>query len=170
MDFWAEAKRLSYTLSGDKFIECVKRLGITLHREISTPEEFRDLYRSHVCDENHWPKNFSLLAPNKVREGIEVKSLTGTIIGGTTGNRKKCVANKCPGWFVEIIWETGQTFWPCSEGWHYDSESDCISIIGGGEISARFVTPKPLGRQPSPREEWPSKKELNKMRGWRVSS
>jgi len=168
MNFWAEAKRLSYVVSDNEFAQLVRALGLAVPAQ-TTPNAFRDLYRAQVCDVDGWPKAFPLLAPNKVEEGIKVRSLSGVISGRTTGNRRKCSAAKCPGWFVEVMWESGQRMLPCSEGWHYSPDSKSIDIIGGGEISARFVTPKPLGTYPAPRKEWPSRAELNAMRGWRVN-
>jgi hypothetical protein len=55
----------------------------------------------------------------------------------------------------------------CSEGWHYNPTTREIEVIGGGEISARFISPKPLGVAPLPREEWISREELTKRQGWR---
>ena len=169
MEFWAEAKRLSYVTPEERFLAVVSALGLKVPAT-TTPDSFRDVYRDAVCD-GGWPKAFLLLAPNKVEEGLVVKSLSGTIQGRTTGNRMKCPATSscCEGWLIEIVWETGQLMRLCSEGWHYDPETKSISIIGGGEISARFVTPRPLGTDPAPKKEWPSKKDLNKMRGWRVN-
>ena len=167
MDFWAEAKRLSYVTSDDDFRRLVAALGFRIPAG-TTREQFRDRYRDAICDPDGWPRAFPVITGGKVAEGITVHSLSGQILGKTTGNRRRCSATstRCPGWFIEVVWETGQRMWPCSEGWHYgDGE---ISIIGGGEISARFVSPKPLGTQPLPRSDWPSKKDLSGMRGWRV--
>ena len=169
MTFWAEAKRLSYTMSDDDFREIVVSLGFSLP-DNTTCQGFRDIYRRNICDHDGWPTDFPLVGNAKIAEGIRVKSLSGAITGMTTGNRRRCSAtsSKCPGWFIEVIWETGQRLLPCSEGWHFDADSATVSIIGGGEISARFITPKPLGTNPAPRNEWPSRKHLMTMRGWRV--
>src|SRR5437588_8392618 len=98
-----------------------------------------------------WPVEFPTTVDDKVREGLVVRSLSGAIEGRTTGSRRPCISHSCPGWFVGVRWETGQLMFPCSEGWHYDSETRTLRITGGGEISARFVSPKPLGVDPLPR-------------------
>ena len=169
MDFWAEAKRLSYVMSDTTFLQYAAVLGFKLPNVI-TRAEFRDLYRAEVCDYDGWPSALPLIDGKRIAEGLIVKSLSGTMEGRTTGNRRKCIATstECPGWFIEVIWESGQRLWPCSEGWHFDPDTKIISVVGGGEISARFVSPKPLGTHPAPRNTWPSKKDLMKMRGWRA--
>jgi hypothetical protein len=55
----------------------------------------------------------------------------------------------------------------CSEGWVYDPATQEVRVTGGGEISARYVSPKPLGTPPRPREEWPDPDTLT-GKGWRV--
>jgi hypothetical protein len=55
----------------------------------------------------------------------------------------------------------------CSEGWVYDPATQEVRVTGGGEISARYVSPTPLGTQPRPREEWPDPDTLT-GKGWRV--
>ena len=167
MDFWAEVKRLSYVTDAEKFGKLVSALFPHLGLG-GTPEQFRDLYRKNLCHKDGWPKSFDVLDHGKVEEGLTVLSLSGVVEGRTTGNRRKCLVTECPGWFIEVIWETGQRMWPCSEGWHFDSDSKTVSIIGGGEISARFITPKPLGTNPAPRNTWPTRSELARKRGWRV--
>ena len=171
MNFWAEAKRLSYVTDDAGFPQLAASLGIKVPAD-TTRERFRDLYRNEICNDDGWPREFPVLPDGRIEEGLEVRSLSGAIRGRTTGNRRKCTATStnCPGWFIEVIWQTGQRMWPCSEGWHYDAGTRTISVIGGGEISARFVSPKPLGTNPAPKNEWPSTKELSTMRGWRISS
>jgi hypothetical protein len=61
-----------------------------------------------------------------------------------------------------------QTMRPCSEGWTYDPATRTIRITGGGEISARVISPKPLGTPPLPRWEWPERAALRNRKGWRV--
>lgn len=114
-----------------------------------------------------WPASFPLLANDKVREGLIVRSLSGAIEGRTTGARRPCLSLKCPGWFVTVRWESGQLMHICSKGWAYDPESESIRVVRGGEISARFVSPAPTGTPPSPREEWPSREVRNRWAGWR---
>ena len=172
MQFWSEAKRLSYVMHTDAFRTALKGLGFEQPSSV-TPESFRDRYRRHVCDSSGWPKALPLIDECSIQEGIPVYSISGKIEGRTTGNRRKCASRKCPGWFVEVQWETGQKFWPCSEGWHYDSTAGAngrIDIIGGGEISARFISPKPLGTHPLERSAWPSKSKLRTLKGWRIES
>lgn len=97
-----------------------------------------------------------------------VWSLSGNIEGRTTGARLRCLTIGCPGWFIGVTWETGQRMRPCSQGWRYDPVAKAVRVTGGGEISARFVAPVPLGTPPLPREQWPSRESLVNLMGWRV--
>ena len=130
----------------------------------------RRLYLLNVCNEDGWPKMLPYLSDNQIEEGIRLLSVSGTIEGRTTGSRRKCSAKACPGWFIGVLWETGQQMYLCSEGWHYNAESHQIDVIGGGEISARFVSPKPLGVPPLPRNEWPDRQSLAHRKGWRLKT
>ncbi|MEO8694168.1 MAG: hypothetical protein ABI658_11665 [Acidimicrobiales bacterium] len=114
-----------------------------------------------------WPAAFPVLVNENVREGLIVRSLSGAIEGRTTGARRPCISRGCPGWFVTVRWETGQLMHICSQGWQYDPMSASIRITGGGEVSARVVSPKPLGTPPAPRENWPSREVLDRWAGWR---
>jgi hypothetical protein len=129
----------------------------------------RRLYLLNVCNEDGWPKMLPHQSDNQIKEGIKLLSVSGTIEGRTTGSRRKCSAKNCPGWFIGVLWESGQQMYICSEGWHYDSENNRIEVIGGGEISARVISPKPLGVPPLPRHEWPDREALARRKGWRVS-
>lgn len=102
-----------------------------------------------------WPASFPLSPAGKVPEGIPVFSRTEGIEGRTTGSRRRCASVGCPGWFIGVRWETGQMMHICSEGWTYDDVKGTVRVTGGGEISARFVSPAPLGTPPLPREQWP---------------
>lgn len=42
-----------------------------------------------------------------------------------------------------------------SEGWRDDPTANEVCVVSGGEISARFVAPKPLETPPRPRDKWP---------------
>jgi hypothetical protein len=114
-----------------------------------------------------WPVEFPILDDGSVVEGLVVWSQSGEIEGRTTGARLPCISYGCPGWFIGVRWETGQLMRICSEGWRYDPESGSVRVTGGGEISARFVSPKPLGSPPLPREEWPGREVLARWAGWR---
>lgn len=114
-----------------------------------------------------WPEEFPALGVNKVAEGLVVRSLSGEIQGRTTGNRQPCKSHHCPGWFIGVRWETGQLLFICSEGWAYDPATKQVRVTGGGEISARCVSPIPLGVAPVPREDWPSRERLADWAGWR---
>lgn len=114
-----------------------------------------------------WPSTLPVTEDGQIEQGLVVHSLSGAIEGRTTGARRPCVASGCPGWFVTVRWETGQLMHICSQGWAYDPASKSIRVTGGGEVSARFVSPKPLGTPPSPREQWPSREVLDRWAGWR---
>jgi hypothetical protein len=137
-------------------------------------QEIRRLYSEAVCSKDGWPRMLPYSSEKQIKEGIPLFSVSGNVEGRATGSRRKCIAgksdsDKCPGWFIGVLWESGQQMYICSEGWHYDSENDRIDVIGGGEISARFVSPKPLGVPPLPRDEWPDRDALARRKGWRVS-
>ena len=138
-------------------------------------QEIRRLYSEAVCPSDGWPRMLPYSSEKQIKEGIPLFSVSGNIEGRATGSRRKCIAgksdsDKCPGWFIGVLWESGQQMYICSEGWHYDLENDRIDVIGGGEISARFVSPKPLGVPPLPRDVWPDRESLVRRKGWRVSS
>lgn len=119
-------------------------------------------------EDDGWPAEFPVLPDGRVEEGLVVWSRSGTIEGRTTGSRRRCIATPCPGWFIGVRWETGQMMYPCSEGWRYDPDARQVRITGGGEISARVVSPAPLGTPPLPRDQWPPRESLTGM-GWRIN-
>jgi hypothetical protein len=114
-----------------------------------------------------WPKQFPIQTDNKVAEGLIVRSKSGSLEGRTTGSRRPCSSTKCPGWFIGVLWETGQQTYICSVGWRYDPATNTVNVIDGGEISARWVSPAPEGVQPAPRHEWPDRSALYRRKGWR---
>jgi hypothetical protein len=116
-----------------------------------------------------WPAVLPITEDGKVAEGLTVSSRSGQIEGRTTGARRPCISIGCPGWFIGVRWETGQLMQICSEGWEFDSVTRSVRVTGGGEISARFVSPKPLGTPPLPRDEWPTRETLARWKGWRVT-
>lgn len=115
---------------------------------------------------NGWPRHFPITASSGIEIGLMVRSLNHTYEGRTTGGRRQCPAKNCPGWLVGVLWESGQQMHICTEGWHYDPSSMEIHIIGGGEISARFVSPKPLGTPILPKDQWINRADLLKSRAW----
>jgi hypothetical protein len=123
----------------------------------------------HATSPGEWPADFPVDAAGRIEAGLVVRSLSGEIEGRTTGARLRCSSLGCPGWFIGVTWETGQLLKPCSEGWHYDARSKSIRITAGGEISARFISPAPLGPPPLPREEWLDRAELQRRKGWRAN-
>ena len=102
------------------------------------------------------------------RRGWSCARGPGALEGRMTGARQRCTSVGCPGWFVAITWETGQSLKACSEGWHYDPTTKETRITGGGEISGRVISPAPLGVDPLPKEEWPPRAALAKRKGWRT--
>jgi hypothetical protein len=123
----------------------------------------------HRLSVGSWPAEMPVSADGRVEEGLVVWSQSGTIEGRTTGSRRRCSSTGCPGWFIGVSWETGQRFFPCSQGWRYDPADRSVRIVGGGEISARVVSPPPLGTPPLPRGQWPPRELLANGAGWRVS-
>lgn len=115
-----------------------------------------------------WPQDFPLTTAGGVAEGIRVESKTLGIEGRTTGSRRRCVSIGCPGWFIGVRWETGQLMFICSQGWRYDPDKGEVKVVKGGEVSARFVSPRPEGTPPLPRNEWPPRSALRGLAGWRV--
>lgn len=121
----------------------------------------------HRASPGSWPAEFPVNADGTVEEGLVVWSQSG-IEGRTTGARLRCSSIDCPGWFIGVSWETGQRMRPCSEGWKYDPATTTIRITGGGDISARFASPEPLGTDPLPQDAWPTRSSLARAKGWRV--
>ena len=115
------------------------------------------------------PSESPVLEGGAVTEGLHVWSLHAHIEERTTGARLPCLTTACPGWLLGVRWETGQLMRICSEGGTYDPEHQTVRVTGGGEISARFVAPKPLGTPPAPRETWSSRVVLRRWKGWRTT-
>jgi len=114
-----------------------------------------------------WQDDFPLDRDGRIAEGLVIWSQSRAIEGRTTGSRRRCITTHCPGWQIGVRWETGQIMFICSKGWRYDPPTNSIGVVAGGEISARFVAPKPLGTDPLPRNEWPARSTLERYRGWR---
>lgn len=124
-----------------------------------------------------WPTAYPVDGRGRIRIGTVIRSISGSIEGRTSGGRRRCTAtgqndrngsNACAGWQIAVHWETGQRMSICSEGWHYDPELDEIQVIGGGEISARYVSPKPHGTPPLSRDQWPSRLALLQSPAWKT--
>lgn len=130
----------------------------------------RSRAQAHKNSPGIWPEDLPLDEAGKIDEGLVVLSKSGALEGRTTGARQRCTSVGCPGWFVAVTWETGQTLRPCSQGWHYDPATKTIQVTAGGEISARFVSPAPLGVDPLPKESWPTRESLAKRKGWRITA
>jgi hypothetical protein len=56
----------------------------------------------------------------------------------------------------------------CSEGWKFDSVTGEIRVVGGGEIAARFVSPKPFVVDSLPKGQQPSRDALKSGKGLRT--
>ena len=115
-----------------------------------------------------WPEGFPVHTDGKIAEGLVVLSISGEIEGRTTGARRPCISHGWPGWFITVSWETGQLMHICSEGWRYDPAKNEVRVVAGGELSARVVSPRPLGTPPRPNDEWPSPSALT-GKGWRIT-
>lgn len=162
LDMKTTAQFITRLYRADRFCEG------TVHAAIDNgliPNLIRHAY-SLAIHKNGWPSNFALLDAHNIEIGIPVFSLSGKIEGRTTGGRRACPANTCPGWLIGVLWESGQMLHVCSEGWHYDQQKNEIQIVGGGEISARFVSPKPLGTPLLPKSQWIKRSELMKRKSW----
>jgi hypothetical protein len=171
---WARLKKLSYQLEevhtdvSAEITEVVQKLRIelpNLNDRKTAAQILRRHYSESVLLKNGWPKEFAMIHDEAVQEGLRMKSLTGAYEGRTTGSRSKCSAKGCPGWFIGILWESGDQTYLCSQGWHYDAENQELEIIGGGEITGRFVTPREI----LPRSEWPTRESLLQRKGWRIN-
>jgi len=156
------AELMTYIVRTDRFVEGVLLKYVNNKWLMKLA---RVLYSKHLLLENGWPRDFPVIHDEAVREGLRMNSLNGTNEGRTTGSRSKCSADGCPGWFIGVLWESGDQTYLCSEGWHYDPENQELQIIGGGEITGRFVTPREI----LPRSEWPSREVLNQRKGWRIN-
>jgi Zn ribbon nucleic-acid-binding protein len=130
-------------------------------------EPSRARVRAHKASPGRWPEDLPVDDAGKVEEGLVVWSKSGALEGRTTGVRQRCTSVGCPGWFVAVTWETGQALRPCTQGMEYDTATRSLRVTGGGEISARFVSPAPMGIDPLPKEEWPAREALAKRKGWR---
>ena len=106
--------------------------------------------QDHKNSPGRWPEDFPLDEAGKVAEGLVVLSKSG-------GSRVAppvlaCAARRsaAPAGSSASPGRPGQTLRPCSAGWHYDAETKTVRITGGGEISARFVSPSAARRRPAP--------------------
>jgi hypothetical protein len=72
--------------------------------------------KEHKLSPGSWPEEMPFGPDGRVEEGLVVWSLSGKMEGRTTGARLRCSSIGCPGWFIDVTWETGQRLWPCSEG------------------------------------------------------
>lgn len=156
-----DAKVLSAALADNRLAETVV--------DGSFQRFLRQAYAFHLTSDG-WPMHLSVKPDGRIRTGIVTKSIDGKIEGRTTGGRRRCPSHQCNGWLVGVLWQTGQQLHICTEGWHYDPQADELRVIGGGTISARFVSPKPLGVEPKKRSEWPPRTELMKTKAWSTQS
>ena len=113
-----------------------------------------------------WPSHFPIKSEKSIEVGLVCRSIDGNIEGRTEGDRRRCPSKQCRGWLVGVRWQDGQLLRICTEGWHFDPVKKELQVVGGGQISARVVSPKPLGRPPLARGAWPSRSELKKFRAW----
>jgi hypothetical protein len=170
---WAQLKKLSYVYEKEPS-SCVEELtqlandlavDLKLHGDVKEQaKHIRSEYSKVFLNPDGWPAAFPFIETS-VQEGLKMLSLHGLYEGRTTGSRSKCSAKGCPGWFVGILWESGDQTYLCSEGWHYDAETQELEIVGGGEIIGRFVTPREI----LPKDKWITRDELMTRKGWRVS-
>lgn len=117
----------------------------------------------------NWPSKLELIDSKHIQIGIPVFSLNRIIEGRTTGSRRPCPSHTCSGWLIGVLWESGQQLFICSEGWRYNHLENEIQIVAGGEISARFISPKPFGTPPLPKSQWIKRSELLKRSSWKLN-
>lgn len=170
---WEWLKRLSFQPHVPRAVHelrtVARSLGIDTSRADASRAAFADTCRIAYADAlmvRGWPSALATLDDARITEGLTVRSLSGWIEGRTTGGRYPCPSNTCNGWLVGVVREDGQERRICTMGWHYDPDARELRIVGGGEVSARFVTPAPLGPPPRPRDQWPSRDELSTRAGW----
>ncbi len=165
LDLSATGLHITAIFRGDRFIDglLVSKVNDGLVQRLCRHAS------SLTLNENGWPRHFPTNPDGSIQSGLVVKSLDGRIEGRTTGGRRACPSHHCNGWLVGVHWQTGQRLHICTEGWHYDPDNRQIRVIGGGVISARFVSPKPYGTPPLPRSQWPKRSELLKSRAWAAS-
>jgi hypothetical protein len=162
LDFRTTAQYITRIYRADRFSEGTVNMAID---NGLIPNLLRHAY-SLSLHENGWPRNFDVVDDGKISVGLPVFSLSGKIEGRTTGGRRGCPSHSCSGWLIGVLWETGQMMHICSVGWHYDENKREIQVVGGGEISARFVSPKPSGVPPLPKSQWIKRSELLKRKSW----
>lgn len=170
---WEWLKRISFQLHVPRAIDELRARARDLGVDTSSAETSaadvadacRRAYASALMS-GGWPTSLDVLVDGRIEEGLTVRSLTGWMEGRTTGGRQGCPSHTCDGWLVGVVWEDGQERRICTMGWHFDPDTRELRIVGGGEVSARFVTPEPLGPPPRPRDEWPSRDELSARAGW----
>ena len=124
---WARAKRLSFVIDANaeeqvaavtELIELLHELGAEIYmsgfgvHEAAT-QKVRLLYSQLVLDKEHWPSRLFVSDESSIDEGIPVRSLNQKLEGRTTGSRRPCAAHGCPGWFVGVLWESGQQMYIC---------------------------------------------------------
>ena len=122
----------------------------------------------HFANPGEWPADFPIDEHGRVEEGLVVWSMSGEVEGRTTGGRQRCSASieACPGWFIDVTWETGQHLRPCSKGWAYDRSTRVVRIVDGiDDLSARMQDPVIV----PDRAEWPPRSALSGRKGWRVT-
>jgi|LauGreDrversion4_2_1035121.scaffolds.fasta_scaffold728567_1 hypothetical protein len=163
LDFLTTAQYITRIYRAERFSEGTVKMATD---NGLIPNLLRHAY-SLTLNEDNWPRDFEIIEESKIDIGIPVLSLSGKIHGRTTGGRRGCPSNSCSGWLIGVLWETGQMMHICSEGWHYDAIEHEIQVVGGGEISARFVSPKPLGVPPLPKSQWIKRSELMKRKSWK---
>ena len=130
------------------------------------------LVRAAYALRNHnpdaWPSAFPTLDDGRIQSRMTVRSRSIRLEGRTTGGRQKCRSTSCPGWFIGVLWETGQQMFICSQGWHFDANRNEVFVIGGGEISARYISPPPMGRAPLPSLKGKDREALLSRESWRT--
>lgn len=172
MDFDATCLWITAIVRGDRFSD--GRLADEVNRG-AVQRLCRHAYALALTKDG-WPTALVVDGTGRIRTGTVVRSIDASIEGRATGGRRRCTAtgrkgrtptDPCAGWQIDVHWETGQRMRICSEGWHYDPDRDEIQVIGGGEISARFVSPPPLGTPPRPRNQWPARSSILSAPAWR---
>lgn len=124
----------------------------------------------HRNSPGDWPAEFPVNPDGYVEEGLVVWSRLGLVEGRTTGARLRVLLDRVPRLIHRCHVGDGPDDAALLRGLDLRPGPKTVRITGGGEISARVISPEPLGTPPSPRSEWPTRESLRRRKGSLVRS